>query len=56
MEKSQCPKCKGETMIQVWNGSIHDPRDPEWINCTFCSGRGLAKTCGKHKWKFKKGK
>lgn len=34
------PKCKGSGTVLVYNGSIHDPTDPEYINCKFCSGRG----------------
>jgi len=35
-----CPKCNGKGKITVWNGSIHDPKDPETITCPLCKGKG----------------
>ena len=39
-KRDVCPECEGVGKIKVWNGSIHDPRDPELIDCKFCCGRG----------------
>jgi len=39
MEGETCKKCNGKGSIKVWNGSIHDPKDPEIIMCPECMGR-----------------
>lgn len=36
-----CNKCKGEGVILVYNGSINNPVDPEYIKCPECKGRKI---------------
>lgn len=38
--KQACAICDGKGTRVVWNGSIHDPRDPETITCDHCNGTG----------------
>lgn len=38
--RQDCYYCKGMGSRTVWNGSIHDPRDPEVVTCPHCNGRG----------------
>lgn len=40
IEAEDCLKCSGKGELKVWNGSIHDPKDPEIIKCETCKGRG----------------